>query len=386
MSSLHIVEVCKIESKRPHPNADRLEFIRLKGWDVLVQKSINLQANDPVVFIPPGSVITPEYAEKLGITKYCCTLKKLDDGTQPVGLRVKAARLRGEASYGTIDHEVDPAWEIGKNVADILKITKWEPPIKATDGDAMSEHPSFHRYTDIENIRNFPDVIKEGEEVVFTEKLHGKNCRIGAIWSPDEEGRKTCQNFAGSHDVNRKPKDAKDRQSDFWKPHDIPGIKAFLVEGVAGFPKLNEAKRDTSNQDNIILFGELINTQKGFNYGQKQGEFGFRVFDISVNMKYMDYEAKHSLLEAFAVPMVPVLYRGPFSWAKLEEFTNGNTTVGDPAKLFKFKGREGIVVTPVRERFDPTLSGGRVILKSISIDYLEYRDNKGAEEVDQADH
>jgi hypothetical protein len=37
----------------------------------------------------------------------------------------------------------------------------------------------------------------------------------------------------------------------------------------------------------------------------------------------------------------------------------------------KFGGREGCVVTPVVERYDPDLGGGgRVILKSISADYL----------------
>ena len=59
---------------------------------------------------------------------------------------------------------------------------------------------AFHGYTEIENIRNFPDVLQPGEEVVITEKLHGKNCRLGLIRVPGEAvtpssswpGRTTC--------------------------------------------------------------------------------------------------------------------------------------------------------------------------------------------------
>jgi hypothetical protein len=41
-----------------------------------------------------------------------------------------------------------------------------------------------------------------------------------------------------------------------------------------------------------------------------------------------------------------------------------------PEAAGRFQGREGCVVTPVVERYDPDLGGGRVILKSISADYL----------------
>ena len=31
----------------------------------------------------------------------------------------------------------------------------------------------------IENLRNFPDILQNGEEIIVTEKLHGTNSRIG---------------------------------------------------------------------------------------------------------------------------------------------------------------------------------------------------------------
>src|SRR5262249_27448383 len=52
----------------------------------------------------------------------------------------------------------------GTDVAARLGITKWEPPLESTDGEAERPHPAFHGYTDIENYRNFPDLFEPGEE------------------------------------------------------------------------------------------------------------------------------------------------------------------------------------------------------------------------------
>jgi hypothetical protein len=70
---------------------------------------------------------------------------------------------------------------------------------------------------------------------------------------------------------------------------------------------------------------------------------------------------------------VPLLYRGPFGPDAVEAHVSGPTTMCPPDKAGKFKGREGIVITPTRERLGPV--GGRpldrVILKAISFEYLE---------------
>jgi hypothetical protein len=62
------------------------------------------------------------------------------------------------------------------------------------------------------------------------------------------------------------------------------------------------------------------------------------------------------------VATVPVLERGPFSLARVAELSRGQTTLPDQHI------REGVVVRPVVERFDPRI--GRVILKYLSDDYL----------------
>ncbi len=62
------------------------------------------------------------------------------------------------------------------------------------------------------------------------------------------------------------------------------------------------------------------------------------------------------------MPTVPILWRGPFSLERIAELSRGLTTLADDHI------REGVVVKPAKERFDPEV--GRVVLKYLSDDYL----------------
>lgn len=61
------------------------------------------------------------------------------------------------------------------------------------------------------------------------------------------------------------------------------------------------------------------------------------------------------------IEMVPKLYSGPYSQEVVAEHTMGKTTLGNHI-------REGVVITTPSNRSDPQI--GRVILKSVSEDYL----------------
>ena len=214
-----------------------------------------------VVYFPPDGVLTPELADRLGITKYLSPLPREIDSTRQVGLRVRAARLRGEPSYGTIDHAVDPGWSVGLDVRDHYGVTKFEPPVRPTNGDALPPLNAFHGDTDIENIRNFPELLRPGEEVVITEKLHGKNCRLGLVRVHGEDGE-TFEFMAGSNDVRRKEVDQKGRPSDFWQP-------------------MTEAVRDllrhvSGGERSVVLFGEFYGSGvQDMAYGLDNGAKGF---------------------------------------------------------------------------------------------------------------
>ena len=106
-------------------------------------------------------------------------------------------------------------------------------------------------------------------------------------------------------------------------------------------------------------------------YGLGNGAKGFRAFDVAVDGKYLDHDKKVEALLRHGLEVVPLLYRGPFSWDVVEGHTYGPTTMCPPDASGRFGGREGCVITPVIERFHAGLGDtGRVILKSISADYL----------------
>ena len=151
MSSL-IVEICKIDDIKPHSNADKLELATVKGWQVVIGKGTH-QIGDTITYIPIDTVLPLDLSDTLGVTKY------LSNG------RVRCAKLRGEPSFGIV---APPYGVLGENVAEKMGITKYVHPVKYTVGDAEANHPLFDGYTDMENMRNFPDIFVDGEEVIAT--------------------------------------------------------------------------------------------------------------------------------------------------------------------------------------------------------------------------
>ena len=63
MSTL-VVEVCEVKAVYPHPQADVLEFIAVKGWQVIVQNGVTLidhSGSDPAAhslafFVPSKGI------------------------------------------------------------------------------------------------------------------------------------------------------------------------------------------------------------------------------------------------------------------------------------------------------------------------------------------
>jgi len=353
MSTL-IVEVCEIKTVRPHSNADRLELVEVKGWTCVVQKD-KYKVGDKVVYFPPDTLMPNALADKLGITKYCSPLPKLADGTRPDGMRVRASRFRGEQGFGTVQDPDDPTWPVGMSVIEHYGVTKYEPPPKPVAGDALPSVELFQHYTDIENFRNYPDVLQNGEDVVIDEKIHGTNSRVGYL----PIGENGAMEFvAGSHNTRRKEMNDKGVVSVYWKPM-TADMRAMLME-ISG-----------EDKKSVIVFGEIYGgSTQDMKYGLNESTF--RCFDILVNGKYLDYDIRMDWFKKYNIESAPSLYRGPFSKEKLLELTDGPTTLCDATIAGKFKGREGVVVRPTVERFDRKLH--RVILKSISVDYLERRD------------
>jgi len=192
---------------------------------------------------------------------------------------------------------------------------------------------------------------------------HNSNCRFGLVKKGELH-----EYTGGSHRHARKEYDANGRRSVYWEPLNVPGVEA-LLKYLAGNaqPHIND----------VILFGELFGPGvQDMTYGIPQGKIGFRIFDIMVNGRYLDWAEIHTLCVNYGVQIVPLLYIGPFDPTLVQEWTNGPTLMVDADKnKSKFKGREGCVIAACKEDYDDIL--GRVIAKSVSADYL---DRKGAQD------
>lgn len=168
--------------------------------------------------------------------------------------------------------------------------------------------------------------------------------------------------MVGSHSVRRREYDIYGRRSEFWNLL-TEEVKAMLHHVSGG-------------EKNVVAFGEIFGSGvQDMAYGLENNHRDWRLFDIAVDGKYLDYDEKIALCEQFGIKIVPLLYRGPYRAAVIDELTDGPTTLCAFGSAGKFKGREGVVIVPTRERFSPELGGyGRVILKSVSADYLARKD------------
>jgi len=330
--STFTVEIVKILEVVKHPNADKLDLVKVKGWQVVAQSG-QYAAGDSTFYCPIDAVLPQWLSDKMDVTKYLSRQ------------RVRTARLRGEYSQGLLIPlgmiplgKVRLPIGVGDNYAEEFGITKYDPPVPINMSGLVAPHnPDFPKYTDIENIKNFPDVLQEGEEVVITEKIHGTNFRVGVVGG---------ELMVGSHN---------------WPLKETEGNLYWRV--VREHPEIEVALRtywaDTGK--NIILFGEVYGKgiQKVLDYGASKPEVRF--FDIMTEGTYRDTEYLKLWLNLNKLKAVPHLFSGPWSWSELKYLADGESML---AKHIK----EGFVVRPKYEKDEYKL--GRVILKHISEAYL----------------
>jgi RNA ligase (TIGR02306 family) len=355
--------------REPHSNADKLEIAKVAGTQTIIVKG-QFKAGDLCVYFPPDILLPGDVSDQLGVAKYLKTA--VWEGFS-FPCRVAATRLRGVPSYGFVQ-PCCTAWCIGTDVTDAFRAGKYEPPARIYRGygggtgevwGGLEREPAnFHRYTDIQHYRKYRYLLPAGTPVRITEKIHGTNSRVGLLKIDGE-----WQFLAGSHKTARKQIDPEGRESVYWAPLQRAGVLQLLTD-------LCNNGHPTGPANDVILFGELYGPGvQDLDYGVPAGEIGWRLFDISFNGRYLDWSIVKDCCREYGIEMVPLLYEGSFDSALVDALTYGPTTVADESSVrAKFKGREGIVITPLIEE---ACCIGRLILKSVSADYL---DRKGAED------
>jgi RNA ligase (TIGR02306 family) len=339
------VEVTSINDVRPHGNADALELATVGGWQMCVKKGV-YHSGDPVVYFEQGTTLPRDVADRLGVTQYLS--EKTDINGDKV-LVIHRVRLRGEPSFGLVI-QPEPDMALGQDVADFYGAAKFFPPVRTQAGDSAPADPRFPAYTEVENMRSYPEVIGDGEEVVATEKLHGTNCRVGYVTNM-VNGVRQRMLMAGSRGLRRKEPDDLEamRSNTYWYPMTLDGVASLLHELFA------------LGHDQAVLYGEVFGSGiQTFTYGQTN--IAFRAFDLMIDGRYLDHDDFVQWCAKHDIDIVPQVYRGPFALATVKQLSDGASLVGGK------HGREGVVVKPVHERQDVKI--GRVILKYIGDTYL----------------
>jgi RNA ligase (TIGR02306 family) len=259
----------------PHPNADLLELAKVDDYRCVVKKG-EFKTGDWVAYIPEAAIVPQPLLAEMGLTGRLAGPEKN---------RVKAVKLRGELSQGLV-YPARPHWKEGDDVTAELGIVKWIPPIPVHLAGELAPAPEgWQGYTDIENIKRYPDVLKSGEQVIVTEKVHGTCTLVGL--------------FNGARAISSKGYGAggkvikEDEKNLYWRM----ARKYNLFEKMEGL-------------GNIMLFGEAYGAGiQDLGYGVQRRAAIF-AFDISINGRYLDYDEFMQICRERDIPTAKMLYRG----------------------------------------------------------------------------
>lgn len=353
------VQVVSIDEILEHPNAERLELARIAGWNCVVRKG-EYKAGDKVVYIPIDSVLPGELEGRLFPPDSKVRLEKS---------RIRTIKLRGAISQGlviTLDEaQLAPDTPVGTDVAEKLGITKYEPPMSGPSGESRGNkragartgvNSNFHKYTDIENFKHYPNLFEPGELVYVSEKLHGASARYG--WFPTEANTfwKKVRKFFGllpkyEFCLGSRNVQLQDRKYD--------GFYATNLWGkIAEQEKLHEKLAYGE-----AIYGEIVGdgVQAHYTYGCGKGEHRFYAYDAQVNGQWLDYYEFGSFCDRKGISRVPTLYVGPYDAEFVSSLRDGTSVIGGQPV------REGVVIKPLVEK---TCMIGRKVLKYISDTYL----------------
>jgi len=353
------VKVIKINAIETIPTADAIELAVVGDYRSVVRKD-QYKAGDLAVYIPEAAILPDWLIKEMGLEG------KLAGNNKN---RVKAVKLRGCLSQGLLYPVVNNILELkdddvhvklDASVAQALGIVKYEPVIPTSmAGEVYNAGLEYTVKYDIENIKKFPSVLTEGEEVVFSEKIHGTFCGVGVLPETEADGRHFERRIVlfskglGAQGLCFKPNEANTNNV---------YVRAMRQNGI--FEKLLSYLGKQA--DPVFLLGEVYGPGvQDLTYGDK---LNFRVFDavakVNSQLVYWNVDTMQAICKNMNIETVPFLYRGPFSKELMMQYTSGKETVSGK----EIHTREGIVIKPGQERREPEL--GRVILKSVSQEYL----------------
>lgn len=359
------VEKRKIESIKPHSNADKLEVGVLEGitFQFVVRKG-EFVAGQEVVYFPIDSVLPQDLIAHLGVGSFMAGKEKN---------RFKTVRLRGEISQGfvcTIESlNKLPSLELvtggdysayttlpyddSEALTLALGITKYEAPAVMSKGARLLPlFGTLYSY-DIEGCDRHPEIVEMlmDKQVVISEKIEGMN--FGASVNKDDREVVNQRNFV----IETLPDSP---EHTFWA---VAREQHFLSSAKSIRDKYYPGK-------NVAIRGEFAGPGVQGNYYDLKAHTAF-AFEIEADGQPIDVGHFLGLCAEYGVKTVPILSKGK----TLREWLNGKTVqeVSNGKSVLVDKLREGIVIKPAdEERVD---GFGRLFIKQRSADYLANTEN-----------
>ncbi len=383
--------VVRVASVEEHPNADRLNLVRLEGlaYQCIANKlddgSPRYRAGDFVVYIPSQSVLPEWLLRKMDFWN-----KETGKGTLAGanGDRVKPLKLRGVFSEGVLfpldrwigEAHFDPMPDgilnlrpnpdrsedfhlvcVGDDASELLGITKWSAPIPVHMAGEVASVPEAALHYDFERWESVPDIFDPGEVVVAQEKIHGTMTCIQ--YFPDMDHPEMFADHLGYRSITVSSKGL-GSQGLVLKNVEANANNVYVraLRSLLANHHLSEVLHSMSKVDGggypVAILGEVFGKGiQDLDYGTTEPTF--RVFDMRIGREWLGPDAVSYW--AKDLPCVPVLYTGPFDRAAIEEVRDGVTTVGGT------NVREGVVVRSLVPRDHPI--HGRRIAKFISPAY-----------------
>lgn len=348
------VEIVQIDTVEPHPNADRLDVAKIKGWHCVTGKG-NFMEGDKAIYFPIDSVLPTDVeqilfppAQKIKLTN----------------ARIRTIKIRGLISQGLLvplsDLGVSDTTKVGTDLTEKLGVKKYEPEMTTMPKNMMPtakrhRNPYFKEYSSIENIKNYNRLFEVGEIVVATEKIHGTNFRCGWVpYVPEKLWEKIVAYFLpkrkewefvyGSRRVQLQKK----------------SFRGFYAENVYG-KMVTQYNLEEVIPKGVVIFGEIYGDgiQKGYTYGKGHNEHDMVIFEFmdAKTGEYTSPISAESMSRILKLPFPPILFSGPFGIETMKALTMGDSVLSPKQKV-----REGIVIR--------SLGPERKIVKFISDEYL----------------
>ena len=356
----------RINEIKEIPGADNIEQGVIGGWNCIIKKG-EYKIDDLVVVATTDAVIPQELSDEMNVTNY---LRK--------GGRVRTVKLRGVYSECLIipvkflNGKItmgDFVLEEGLDVMDVLKIYKYEPPVKQIQlatGKKIKyrENPNFHIYYKFPNLKNVQGMFTEEDEVEITRKIHGTNARYGivrktklSLWDRVKKFFRLADEWIdyeyvyGSHNVEKGSDSQGFYSTDVWREiaekyqikeklhKHIQNLYDFRDKvGEYGFKGKEKTISDFIGSG-YVIYGEIYGPgiQKNFDYGLKEIEFAG--FDVTIDGKYLEPKQSEFHIEKYlGLHHVPVLYYGNWSQEVQDYYTFNNFIEGTKVP------HEGIVI------------------------------------------